>query len=127
VPEQNVILRPTNTTVGAKAYLLERILHDYSDQACVDILQQIVPSMAPDSLVLISDFIVPDRITPNDIEVVSSNVMMLQMGGKERTEEEFRKVFDSAGLEVVGVYKPEYGHFGVVEGKLKHVRKHGRA
>ncbi len=41
------------------------------------------------------------------------------MGGKERTEEDFRKLFDSVGLEVVGIHRAQGAAAGIVEGKLK--------
>lgn len=41
------------------------------------------------------------------------------MGGKERTEADFRVLFDMVGLEVVTVNRAEGVAAGVVEGRLK--------
>lgn len=105
--------------IGAKAYYLRRVLHDYSDKVCVQILQQIVPAMAPDSVILVSDYIVPARITPADIEVATAGVVMFQMAGKERSADDFARLFAEVGLVLTGVFKPGFGHYGLVEARLK--------
>lgn len=95
-------------------------MHDYSDRICTQILQQIVPAMAPDSVILVSDYVVPSKITPADIEVATAGVVMFQMAGKERSEEEFARLFDGVGLVLSGVFKPGFGSYGLVEARLKH-------
>lgn len=74
--------------------------------------------MASDSLLLVSDYVVPERITPADIEVATAGVVMFQMAGKERTEEDFRRLFKSVGLELTGVFTPGFGSYGLVEARL---------
>jgi len=99
---------------------MRRILHSWSDEFCINILKtNIVPAMAPDSVLLISDYIVPDPVTPEDIGPVSSALAMMTMAGKERTIEDFQNVLDAAGLKMTGVFKPVDEHFGVVEARLK--------
>lgn len=97
------------------------MLHDYSDKICATILQQLVPVMAPDSVILVSDYIVPATITPADIEVATAGVVMCQMAGKERSADDFAKLFEEVGLTLTGVFKPAFGHYGLVEARLKGV------
>lgn len=87
---------------GAKAYYFGRILHDYSDTVAIEILKQLVPAMAPDSIVLISDFVLPDRITPEDIEAAAAGILILTMAGKERSVSEIRAIIEAAGLQMIG-------------------------
>jgi hypothetical protein len=61
----------TPLLLGAKAYLLRMILHDYSDATAVEILRQIIPAMEPDSVVLVADYILPERVTDKDLRIVS--------------------------------------------------------
>jgi hypothetical protein len=44
---------------------------------------------------------------------------MLNMGGKERTEDGFREILEAAGLTTVKVWRSGYGHAGLIEAKLK--------
>jgi demethylsterigmatocystin 6-O-methyltransferase len=92
-------------------------MHDYSDAVCVQILKQIVPAMAPDSVVLISDFCLPDKITAHDLPAVTMDLTMLNMGGKERSASGFAKILQGAGLELVKIHRPPMGAGAIVEAR----------
>ena len=47
------------------------------------------------------------------------DMMMLCIGGKERTEGNFRKVLGEVGLKVDGVYRAEGTTFAIIEASLK--------
>jgi hypothetical protein len=103
---------------GSKAYHLRAICHDWSDTMVIKILRNIVPAMAPDSKVLIADNILPER--GGSGMVAAMDMMMLCIGGKERTKANFEAVLDAAGLKLDGIYSaPGDTHFSVVEASLK--------
>ncbi|KIX06816.1 uncharacterized protein Z518_04792 [Rhinocladiella mackenziei CBS 650.93] len=105
---------------GAKAYYFRRVFHDYSDELCAKALKQIIPVMtASDSRVLIADMLLPEIMTEKEAHTAALDVACMVMGGKERTEENFRQLFDSVGLEVVAIHRAPGAAAGVVEGKLK--------
>ncbi|EXJ85782.1 hypothetical protein A1O1_06150 [Capronia coronata CBS 617.96] len=104
---------------GAKAYYFRRVFHDYSDELCAKALNQIIPVMAPDSHILIADMLLPEIMTDKEAHTAALDVACMVMGGKERTEEDFRRLFDSVGLEVVAIHRAPGAAAGVVEGKLK--------
>jgi demethylsterigmatocystin 6-O-methyltransferase len=95
------------------------VFHDYSDELCAKALNQIIPVMAPDSRILIADMLLPKIMTETESHTAALDVACMVMGGKERTEEDFRKLFDSVGLEVVAVHRAPGVAAGVVEGKLR--------
>ena len=69
---------------GAAAYLLRHILHDWPDNACKDILKQIVPAMDKDhSRILICDQVMDDN-SPSQPSILYDIDMMSLFGGKER-------------------------------------------
>jgi hypothetical protein len=103
---------------GARAYMLRFVLHDYSDEVCVAILKQLVPAMAADSVVLVGDLCLPDRVTPADLGVATMDVTMFNMAGKERSEAGFRKIFAAAGLEYVKTYRAADGSAAITEARL---------
>ena len=106
---------------GAKAYLLRRIMHDYSDENCTKILSQLRDAMEPDSKVLIADMVMPKRVHEADLPAAAMDLVVLTMGGKERTEEGFRGVLDRAGLRLKKVWRSraDGGTGNIVEARLK--------
>lgn len=100
---------------------MRRVLHSYSDKKSIEVLKTLTPAMAPDSKLLISDFIVPEVASPDEIGSISASLAMMGQGGKERTITDFRRVLEGAGLELTGVFKPKKGPFGVIEARLKPV------
>ncbi|EHY57686.1 hypothetical protein HRR83_005406 [Exophiala dermatitidis] len=102
---------------GAKAYMLRRVLHDYSDAVCIDILKQIVPAMASDSVVLIADFVFPDAPSPADLPIAAIDLVVMNMGGKERSEQGFKKILQAAGLEFIATYRSEAGFGAFIEAR----------
>jgi hypothetical protein len=80
--------------------LLKFILHDWSDEECVKILQKCQEAMTPGGRIAVIDMIV-DRANPH--AALSDMVMLMACTGKERTIEEFDALFDAAGLKRTAV------------------------
>jgi hypothetical protein len=82
---------------GADAYVLKRILHDWSDDVCVNILRNCRSAMADGGRVLVVDTVIPPGNAPHGGKVLDV-MMMASLPGRERTEAEFGKLFAQAGL-----------------------------
>ena len=106
---------------GAKAYLLRRVIHDYSDENCVKLLSQLKDAMAPDSKILIADMVMPKRVYEADLPAAAMDCTVMVMGGKERSEEGFKKLFSEVGLEFVKVWRAREGGASgnIVEAQLR--------
>lgn len=50
----------TDQPVKADVYLLRRVLHDWSDSHCINILQGLVPSLKKGARIIVNDGIMPD-------------------------------------------------------------------
>jgi hypothetical protein len=84
---------------GAQVYVLKRILHDWDDTVCVDLLRRCRAAMAPEGRVLVIDTVIPPGNAPHGGKVL--DVMMLaSLPGRERSEAEFRALFSQAGLQL---------------------------
>ena len=106
--------------IGAKAYYFRRVFHDYSDELCAKLLKQVILAMsAQDSRVLVADMLLPEIMTAREAHTAALDVACMVMGGKERTEEDFGRLFQSVGLEVVAVHRASGVAAGIVEGRLK--------
>jgi O-methyltransferase domain len=77
---------------GANAYIIKSVIHDWDDEKCVTILSNCRQAMNADGKVLILEPVVPEVVKPSFalLGVVMSDLnMLMNTGGKERTEEEF--------------------------------------
>ena len=101
-------------------YLLRRILHDFYEPVCIDIVRNIASAMGPTSRLLIGDFVVPEKATiGDDLMVYWMDFFMMLLTGKEKTAKQFEMILDAAGLELVKIWRFPYGAQAIVEAKLK--------
>ncbi len=92
---------------GRDIYLLKSVIHDWDDDKSLAILRNCRDAMGTRGRLLVLEPVVPDRLglSPFDNIVVASDLnMMLNTGGRERTESEFRKLFDEAGLRLEKIH-----------------------
>lgn len=83
--------------VSADAYLLRWVLHDWSDEKAVAILENVRKAAKPDSRVLLVESVIPD--TPEfDMGKWMDMNMLVMAGGRERTAAEFGELYDQAGF-----------------------------
>ncbi|TAQ87312.1 hypothetical protein B7494_g4366 [Chlorociboria aeruginascens] len=104
----------------AHIYYLRRIMHNWQDREAKLILSNISSSMSPRSRLLIGEMVVPEvpeGFTPGSIDKAPywMDLCMLIIGGKERSEKEFRTLLKSAGLRLVNIWKREMSVQCVVE------------
>ncbi|EEU36493.1 uncharacterized protein NECHADRAFT_81295 [Fusarium vanettenii 77-13-4] len=104
---------------GAKAYFMRMILHDYADPTSTRILSRLAEAMSPESRVLICEMVLPPRVGEADFASAVLDQAVMTMGGKERTEEGFKKILEAAGLELVHTWRVLGVPGGCVEGRLK--------
>ncbi|KAK0650018.1 S-adenosyl-L-methionine-dependent methyltransferase [Cercophora newfieldiana] len=125
VPElRNVVRIPhdfndENPVKGALVYLLRRVLHDYGDLICIRILQRlsaVLPRDDPRARVLIMDQVLSDPPTPGN---AAADMIMFNIGGKERSPAMFDHIVGEAGMKVVKIHRVPGTEVGVVECALK--------
>ncbi|KAK2670816.1 hypothetical protein RAB80_013238 [Fusarium oxysporum f. sp. vasinfectum] len=104
---------------GAKAYFMRMILHDYADAIGIQILTRLAEAMKPYSRVLICEMVLAPRVGEADFASAVLDQAVMTMGGKERTEAGFQKMFDAAGLELVKTWRAPGVPGGCVEARLK--------
>ncbi len=101
---------------GGDAYILSHILHDWDDEQCLRILDQCRKAMRPDSRLLIVEMVLPPGDAPHPGKILDM-VMLVLVGGLERTEAEYRHLLDRAGLRLSRVV-PTQSPVSVVEAVL---------
>ncbi|KAF7596441.1 hypothetical protein BBP40_001748 [Aspergillus hancockii] len=94
---------PTDLFQGAKFYYLRRILHDYPDAQCVQILKILAAGMASDSQLLIDEMVLPETNVPWQAAMADLSLMAL-LGGKERSKKQWEVLAEMSGLRVVKIH-----------------------
>ena len=84
------------------AYILKRILHDWTDDVCVTILENIRRAMNPGGKVLVVDCVIPPGNDPHGGKILDV-LMMSALPGFERTQAEFAAIFKRAGFKLFRV------------------------
>lgn len=88
---------------GGDAYVLKRIIHDWTDETCVTILRNIRQAMKPGGRVLVADTVIPTGNEPHGGKVLDM-LMMASLEGRERTQAEFAELFRQSGLQLSRIY-----------------------
>ena len=83
---------------GCDAYLLKHIIHDWSDEHCRTILDLMREKLPKHGRVLVCEMVVSDEPGPTPAKLLDIEMLVMTVGGKERTPEEFRELFASSGL-----------------------------
>jgi hypothetical protein len=89
--------------LGADAYLLSRILHDWDDEPARRILTVVRAALPLDGRLLVVDAILPERAKDLPAAIRMDLHMLLLLGARERTAAEFRALLESAGFAVVRI------------------------
>ncbi|MBT2383942.1 methyltransferase [Streptomyces sp. ISL-11] len=91
---------------GGSTYVLSRVLHDWGDDDALRILHNVREAMTPDARLVVIDQVIPEGggFHPGKF---SDLQMLVVLGGRERTVEEFRGLLLRAGLKIREVRPPE--------------------
>ncbi|RJP74654.1 MAG: methyltransferase [Candidatus Abyssobacteria bacterium SURF_17] len=98
---------------GVDAYVLRHIIHDWNDDDAVAILRNCREAMNPEGRVLVVEIVIPPGNEPCFGKWL--DLMMLVVGGRERTEEQYRRLFAEAGLKLSRIV-PTAAEISVIEG-----------
>jgi ubiquinone/menaquinone biosynthesis C-methylase UbiE len=107
---------------GADAYLFRHLLHDYDDDDCIKMLNNVRRAMKPHSRVLVLEKTVPTDDTPGPGRWLDLHVMLLT-GGRERTTPEYDALFAKAGLRLSRVLPTAHPAVDVIEVLAADVRQ----
>jgi hypothetical protein len=83
---------------GCDAYIMKHIIHDWSDEHCCKILALMRENLPKNGRVLVCDMVVTGEPGPTPAKMLDIEMLVMTVGGKERTQEEFSELFASCGL-----------------------------
>ncbi|MEI7663858.1 MAG: methyltransferase [Bacteroidota bacterium] len=79
-------------------FILKNVLHNWSDEQCVELLKIINRVMENHSTLLIIDMVVPPGNKPSLSKLLDIQMMASMKGGKERTAVEFTELLGKSGF-----------------------------
>ncbi len=103
---------------GADAYILKHVIHDWNDDRAVTILKNCHRAMGPNGKLLIVEGVYPPRIDQSltSCGAAANDVnMLVNTGGRQRSEAEFRALYDAAGFQLLRIV-PTQARVSVIEG-----------
>ena len=88
---------------GADAYFMKHILHDWDDAACTKILAAVRATIPSDGRLLVCEKLILPGPAGTYSKITDLVMLVHNQGGRERTEEEYRKMFRSSGFSLARV------------------------
>jgi hypothetical protein len=82
---------------SADLYLMKHILHDWADEACISILRNCRRAIKPHGRIVLIE-IAMDEINPSPYVTQIDLTMMVVLGAKERTLEQYKALLIAAGF-----------------------------
>jgi len=99
---------------GADAIILKMIIHDWNDEQSVTILKNCHRALAEKGKLILVEAVVPETSEMHFSKFIDLN-MLVMTGGRERTAEEFRRLYEDSGFKLARVV-PTESPFSVIEG-----------
>jgi ubiquinone/menaquinone biosynthesis C-methylase UbiE len=99
---------------GADAIIMKWIIHDWNDEQSIAIMKNCHRALPAGGKLVLVEAVVPAGTEPHFSKFIDLN-MLVMTGGRERTEEEFRRLYEAAGFHLTRVV-PTESPFSVIEG-----------
>jgi hypothetical protein len=87
---------------GADAYLLKSIIHDWDDASAIEILRKCRAAIADTGRLLLVERGIRPRNEPDPAKFIDL-MMLVMLGGQERTADEYEKLYTEAGFRLTSV------------------------
>ena len=104
---------------GADLVLLKAVLHNWDDDRCAAILQNVRSALPPGGRLLVVERVVPRPVQPTAAHrtVVRSDLnMLVGVGGRERSAAEFQRLLQESDFELQSITPAVLG-FSVIEAR----------
>jgi ubiquinone/menaquinone biosynthesis C-methylase UbiE len=99
--------------VQADIILMRHIIHDWDDEKCITILKNCRAALRPGGKVVVVESVVPTGNEPGFVKWLDLTMLVIPEG-KERTADEYRELFATAGLKLNRIV-PTAGELDVLE------------
>ncbi|MFO1425946.1 MAG: methyltransferase [Steroidobacteraceae bacterium] len=102
---------------GGDVYVYKRIIHSWPRDESIALLRQVREVLPPAGRVLVVDVVIREGNERQRGKLSDLMLMMLGSEGRERTEPEYRELFEGAGFELARVIETESA-VSIMEGRV---------
>lgn len=99
---------------GGDVYLMKQIIHDWNDERALTVLRKCHAAMPDNATLLLAETVIPEGNEPAHAKLLDLEVLVA-LGGRERTEAGYRKLYADAGFRLARII-PTQGGIDLVEG-----------
>lgn len=93
---------------------MKNIIHDWSDEEAVQILRNCQPAIGDHGKLLLIETVIKEK-EKSPVPLFMDLEMMVMATGKERTELEFKELFEKASFTLTRII-PTPSHLSIIEG-----------
>jgi hypothetical protein len=86
---------------GADAYFMKHIVHDWDDERCLQLLRNCHKAMPARAKLLVCEKVLPETNGAPNTRILDMVMLLNTPGGRERTELEYRELFQKAGFRLM--------------------------
>ena len=83
---------------GADAYFMKHIIHDWDDERCLQLLRSCHLAMPAHAKLVVCEKVLPEGNAAAYTRILDIVMLLNTPGGRERTEQEYRLLFEKAGF-----------------------------
>src|SRR5215471_9152887 len=102
---------------GADAIILKWIIHDWDDEQSVAILKNCRRALPEGGKLILVEAVVPETSEMHFSKFIDLN-MLVMTGGRERTEKEYRRLYEDSGFNLTRIV-PTESPFSIIEGAVR--------
>jgi hypothetical protein len=99
---------------GADAYLLKAVIHDWDDAEAIQILRNCRAAMPDGGRLLVVERLVRPANEPDPVKFADL-MMLVMLGGRERTADDFRRMYAEAGFRLTEIV-PTGSPYSIIQG-----------
>ena len=100
---------------GCDAYILKHIILEWDDERAIGILKRCHKVMPDNGKVLVAEQVIPPGNQPFMGKFLDLHMLAVTSGGRERTEAEYRALFEKAGFKLTRIV-PTQREVSIIEG-----------
>lgn len=100
---------------GGDAYTMKSIIHDWDDERAIAILKNCHQAMLKNGKLLLFEVVVPPSNEPSFSKLVDLEMLVMASGGRERSEAEYRALFEAAGFQLTNIFNTQ-SPYNIIEG-----------
>lgn len=99
-------------------YILSQTLHNWSDDVCHQLLRNCRQSLDPQGRLLLIEQIIPEQIQANQPAVEADLMMLVLLGGRERSAVEYETMLRNTGFEISALIPLKRLGYSLIEARI---------